>query len=204
MGRWAYFSTGVEYKFAFAAQSSEAILRLTSDVHIESDVGNWMAMIEVETDENLKTKMQEDLDTLVMRFGTGGGEDDEDFMLDLATMNQLLEEETNYWASDVTYWQWNAEFPKDRIHQLLETYRNEWDRLVSSECPEFQTPSSDSRMAAYDAFMKQQYTAIFADADTSGDGKGEALWDLFLLGSIVFQLKFMLEDDESLGVHWEW
>lgn len=43
MGRWAFFNTGVEYKFAFATQPSGDILQF-SGIDITEEEGEWRHM----------------------------------------------------------------------------------------------------------------------------------------------------------------
>jgi len=63
MGRYAYFDTSFEYKFAFAAQPSSDIEEFGGRDYAYIDTeGYWAERVEEEEDEEEKQKMQEVLD----------------------------------------------------------------------------------------------------------------------------------------------
>ena len=64
MGRWAYFTTGFEYKFAFGGQSSNDIEEFDGNSNYSISPDYWADVIE-DYDEEDKQKAQEVLDAAI-------------------------------------------------------------------------------------------------------------------------------------------
>ena len=205
MGRYAYFTnTGMEWKFGFAVQESDAILKLghhglSPGIAILNILpqSRWDDMIEEEEDAETKQKMIRDREALRARWG----HDDDDYTLNQPMWDEMDSEPEfadNYWTTgDYIYnWDYEIEFLKEGLEDLIDDFNNQWAELIpASKCARPETLTGYT-YASFCEFMDDQVN-LWQSEDP-------AVWDLGLLGAIIVQLHNLEQDETHLYVTWEW